>query len=342
MTIKCLAATQVGGELQEFSYEPAELSPLDIELAISHCGVCHTDIHMIENEDEGSTYPLVPGHEIVGVITQKGSEVQDLEIGQRVGVGFQRSTCLECDSCTRGDEQFCPDLQETCRGHYGGYADAIRTDSRFAFPIPKALSSENAATLLCAGITVYSPLRHFEIQPGQRVGVIGIGGLGHLALQFARAWGCVVTAFSSSADKEGEAREFGAHHFASSVDASALEKADLGQDLILSTVHKGLDWEAYVNLLRPYGRLCFVGAIFDKPIQISALSLIWGNKSVCGSLLGNRSCMREMFDFAARHGIEAKTEVVPMSEANAAIQKVRSNRARYRMVLGNSVDPAGN
>ena len=341
MTIKCLAAGEVGGELHDFAYEPAQLNPLDIEIAISHCGVCHTDIHIIDNEDEASTYPLVPGHEIVGSITKKGSQVRGLEIGQRVGVGIQRSTCLECEFCRRGDEQFCADLQLICRGHYGGYGEAIRTDSRFAFPIPEALSSENAATLLCAGITVYSPLRHLEIQPGQRVGVIGIGGLGHLALQFARAWGCEVTAFSSSADKEEEAREFGASHFSSSVDANAAVEESASHDLIISTVHASLDWEAYVKMLRPYGKLCFVGAIFAEPIRVFTDSLIWGCRMICGSLVGNRSGMHEMLDFAARHGIEAKTEVVPMSEANAAIEKVRSNRARYRMVLRNSVSEAG-
>lgn len=334
MKIDAYAAMAAGKQLEKFQYEPDALKPWDVEVAITHCGICHSDIHLIDNDWQMSGYPLVPGHEIVGNVIAVGANVTALEKGQRVGIGWQRSSCMVCEWCIRGEENMCPQNQATCAGHYGGFAKSIRIDSRFAFAVPEKLKSENAAPLLCGGITVYSPLRIYGVKPAMKVGVVGIGGLGHLALQFASAYGCEVTAFSSSPDKESEAKSFGAHHFVASSEDAALDRAAYSLDFIIVTAIADLDWARYLNILRPNGKLCFVGAV-PGPITVSAFSLLMGQKSICGSAIGGRSAIAEMLEFAARHGIAAKTEVLPMEQVNTAVKKVRENRARYRMVLTN-------
>jgi uncharacterized zinc-type alcohol dehydrogenase-like protein len=334
MTIHGYAALAAKKTLEKFHYEPEELGPWDVEATISHCGICHSDVHLIDDDWGMSSYPLVPGHEIVGIVRAVGSDVRHLEKGQRIGIGWQRSSCSSCEFCLRGEENLCSEQQATCLGHYGGFAEAIRTDSRFVFAIPENLESENVGPLLCGGITVYSPLRRYGVNPAMKVGVIGIGGLGHLALQYARAFGCEVTAFSTSEDKEAEAKQFGAHHFVCTADASALEKGVNSLDFILSTVYADINWEAYLNILRPNGKLCTVGASAN-PITLPAFPLLVGQKTVCGSVIGGRAIIQEMLEFSARHGVKAKTELLPMSEVNAAIKKVRSGKARYRMVLKN-------
>ncbi|MCM2282186.1 MAG: NAD(P)-dependent alcohol dehydrogenase [Bdellovibrionaceae bacterium] len=332
MKVEAFAAPSARSALQPWSYDPAPLGPEDIEIRISHCGICHSDIHLIDDDWKVSRYPLVPGHEIVGHVASVGPAVRHLRIGDRVGVGWLRGACLNCEACRRGEENLCPNGQATCVGAHGGFAQRIRVDGRFAFPIPTALKSENAAPLLCGGITVYAPLVNFEVRPSHRVGVIGIGGLGHLALQFAAKWGCEVTAFSSSKNKESEARRFGASHFINSSDAHQVARAKSSLDFIISTVHVDLDWVAYMNCLRPNGTLCFVG-VPTKPISVPAFQLIGGQKSIVGSSTGGRPRIAEMLEFAARHGIEAQTEVIPLSDVNQAVDRVRSNQARYRMVL---------
>src|SRR5512139_2529524 len=212
MSFHAYAAHARKGPLVPFVYDPSPLGPHDVEIRITHCGICHSDVHLVDGDWGVGSYPMVPGHEIVGTVAALGPEARHLETGQRVGVGWQRGACLGCDLCGTGDENLCPRNEATCVDHHGGFADRIRVDGRFAFPIPDALASENAAPLLCGGATVYSPLRRW-VKPPMRVGVVGIGGLGHLALQFARAMGCEVTAISSSPDKAAEARGFGAHHF---------------------------------------------------------------------------------------------------------------------------------
>jgi len=332
MYIHAYAAFEPKGTLKPFEYEAKALEGQDVEIKITHCGICHSDVHLIDNDWKVSQYPLVPGHEIVGTVSQLGHDVQHLKPGDRVGIGWQRSSCGNCEFCIRGDENQCKSQQAVCVGHHGGYAHTIQMDSRFVFKIPEALSSENAAPLLCGGITVFSPLQFYKVRPGMRVGVIGIGGLGHLALQFVRAFGCEVTAFSTSADKEREAQSFGAQHFVNTRGTGALEKLDGSLDFILSTVNVDLDWENYVNALRPNGKLCFVG-IPPSKIEIPAFALIGGRRSICGSPIGSRTAIREMLDFASLHKIQAKTEVMDMKEVNQALEKVRTNRARYRMVL---------
>jgi len=325
------AVLEAGAALTPFDYGPAALGPHDVEITITHCGLCHSDLHLIDNDWQTSQFPLVPGHEIVGTVAEKGSLVTHLDLGVRVGVGWQCGSCLQCEWCERGDENLCADMVETCVARPGGFADRIRIDGRFAFAIPAALSSDVAAPLFCGGITVYSPLRQ-HARPQSRVGVIGIGGLGHLALRFAHALGCEVTAFSSTAAKEEEARAHGAHHFVSSVDDSALKAQHESLDLIISTVNQSLDWKRYVNALRPDGVLSFVGALAE-PLTIPSGILLARRRSVTGSPIGGRVAMREMLDFAARHGVGAQVETLPMSEVNTALDRLRRNDVRYRFVL---------
>ncbi|RLB44411.1 MAG: alcohol dehydrogenase, partial [Deltaproteobacteria bacterium] len=290
--VDAYAAHEPGASLTSFDYEPDVLGPHDVEIEITHCGICHSDLHLIDNDWQSSAYPLVPGHEIVGTIAQRGALITHVDVGERVGVGWQCGSCLQCEWCERGDENLCASIAETCVGRPGGFADRIRVDGRFAFSIPDALSSELAAPLLCGGITVYSPLQQ-HARPQSRVGVIGIGGLGHLAIRFARAMGCEVTAFSSTAAKEEEARAHGAHHFVSSIDDTALKGQRESLDLVISTVNSPLNWNRYVSALRPNGVLSFVGALAE-PVTIHTGMLMARRRSVTSSPIGGRSTMREM------------------------------------------------
>jgi uncharacterized zinc-type alcohol dehydrogenase-like protein len=334
MPINCLAAHAAKQQLRPFQYDPPELGPGDVEVKITHCGVCHSDLHLINNEWGISVYPMVPGHEIIGHVSALGKNVKSLKLGLRVGVGWQAGACLECDYCLRGEENLCTQNQPTCVGRPGGFAESIRVHSHFAFPIPEAIESEKAGPLLCGGITVFTPLRVFTVTPLMRVGVIGIGGLGHLALQFLRAFGCEVTAFSSTPGKEAEAKKFGAHHFADSRDSADMAKLRASFDFLLSTVCVDLDWNAYLDLLRPKGKLCIVGVV-AQPLSIPAFPLIAGQKTLCGSNTGGIGTMREMLEFVARHGIRPQVELKPMAEANAALARLASNQVRYRLVLAN-------
>jgi len=332
--IQGLAAHAAGAELLTFRYDPGELGPAEVEIAISHCGICHSDIHLISNDWGISQYPFIPGHEVIGTVAAVGSAVRWLKPGQRVGLGWQSNSCGECEWCTQGLENLCPQSEPTCVHRHGGYADRVRANARFVIPIPDALTSDNAAPLLCAGITVYNPLRNHGIHPASRVGVVGIGGLGHLALQFARAFGAEVTAFSTSAGKEEEARAFGAHRFANTRESKAMKEVAGSLDFILSTINADQDWGVYVSALRPTGTLCFVG-VPPSPVSLQAFPLIAGMRSISGSPIGSPHRLREMLDVAARHGVKAQTECFPMAKANEAIEKVKKNKVRYRAVLAN-------
>ncbi len=327
------AAYNPGDILQPFDFDPTPLGPDDVEIKITHCGLCHSDIHVMDG-DWGTHHPAVPGHEVVGTVSALGPHVTHLQMGQRVGVGWQSGSCMQCEWCIRGDVHLCPEFVTTCMGRHGGFADRIRTDARFTHPIPEALSSADAAPLLCAGITVYNPLANFGVRPSDRVGVIGIGGLGHLALQFANKFGCEVTAFSTTAEKEAEARSFGAHRFIINTNAEHMKAARNSVDFIISTVNVNLAWKNYMQILRPNGTLCLVGAVAGE-ISVSSGYFTAQQKSMRGGSIGSRATMREMLDFATRHNIKAKTEILPMAQVNTAIQKVRQNKARYRMVLQN-------
>lgn len=329
-----LAVHAAGAQLVPYRYEPGELNANEVEVKISHCGVCHSDIHLIDNDWGNSKYPFVPGHEIVGTVSAVGKDVKDRTVGERVGIGWQADSCGICEWCRQGDEHLCAKSQPTCVGRNGGYADAVRVKSRFAIPVPAGLESENVAPLLCAGITVYSPLRNHGVRPSSRVGVVGIGGLGHLGLQFAKAFGAEVTALSTSKDKEDEALEMGASHFVNTRDMGEMKKIAGSFDFLLSTVNADQDWQALVNSLRPKGTLCVVG-VPPSPMSIQAFPLIDGQRSITGSPIGSPRDLHEMLDVAARHDVKAITERFAMAKANDAIAKVKKGKVRYRAVLTN-------
>lgn len=330
--IRAYAAPDINTSLQAFRYDQAPLAPEEVVIAISYCGICHTDIHMIDNDWNLSQYPLVPGHEIIGTIQAVGDKVTEFSPGQRVGLGWQVGACFHCETCNRGHENYCGKHQPICVGRFGGFATHVTADHRFVFPIPEGMDSAKTAPLLCAGITVFNAMMRYGVLPSQHIGIIGLGGLGHLAVQFAKAFGCEITVFSSSKDKEQEARTLGATHFVLTQDGPEMEKRKSSLDFLLCTTHIDLDWPAYLDLLHPQGNLCFVG-VPPKALNVTAVSLIDGGKSVSGSYIGNRQRMREMLRFASLHGIAAQVEVLPLSQVNNAIEKVRLNQARYRMVL---------
>lgn len=333
MKFAAFAALAAKQSLLPYEYEPAAIQTQDAEVEISHCGVCHSDLHLIDNDWSSSSYPLVPGHEIVGTVTAAGDDCR-LAVGQRVGIGWQRSACFDCEQCRAGDENLCARQEATCVGHMGGFARRIRLDGRFVFPLPESLEAAAAAPLLCAGVTVFAPLRRWGVAAGAQVGVIGIGGLGHLALQFLRAMGCETTAFTSSPDKREAAERLGARHVVSSTTVREI-RANVGRfDLLLCTAPARLDFITYLQTLKPGGVLCLVGAP-PGLLQIPAAQLLASQRVICGSDIGSRSAIRETLAFAAEHGIAAQVETTPMDDVNAALQRMRENRVRYRMVLTN-------
>jgi len=332
--IQGLAAHAAGAELLPFRYDPGDLGAQEVEIGITHCGICHSDIHLISNDWGISQYPFIPGHEIVGTVEAVGAEVLSLQVGQRVGLGWQSNSCGTCEWCTRGMENLCPAAESTCVHRHGGYASRVRANHRFVIPIPEALDSHQTAPLLCGGITVYNPLRDHGVNPSSRVGIVGIGGLGHIAIQFARVFGAEVTAFSTSAAKEEEVRALGAQHFVNTRESKALKEVAGTFDFILSTVNADQDWGVFIQALRPTGTLCFAG-VPPSPITVHAFPLISGLRSITGNPTGSPYRLKEMLDVAARHGVKAQTESFPMAKANEAIEKVKKNKVRYRAVLAN-------
>jgi alcohol/geraniol dehydrogenase (NADP+) len=332
--IQGLAAHAAGAELLPFRYDPGELGAQEVEISITHCGICHSDLHLISNDWGISQFPFIPGHEVVGTVDAIGDEVTSVSVGQRVGLGWQSNSCGQCEWCIRGLENLCPAAEATCVRRHGGYASRVRANARFVMPLPEALPSEQAAPLLCGGVTVYNPLRAHGINPASRVGVVGIGGLGHLAIQFARVFGAEVTAFSTSLAKEDEAKELGAHNFVNSRETKAMREVAGSLDFIVSTVNADMDWSNFIQALRPTGTLCFVG-VPPAPLAIHAFPLISGVRTITGSPIGSPHMLREMLDVAARHGVQARTERFAMAKANEAIAKVKKNKVRYRAVLAN-------
>jgi uncharacterized zinc-type alcohol dehydrogenase-like protein len=332
--IQGLAAHAAGSELLPLKYDPGKLGAREVEIAITHCAICHSDLHLIANDWGISQYPFIPGHEIVGTVAALGSEVRSLEVGQRVGLGWQSNSCGQCEWCMSGQENLCASSEGTCVHRHGGYADRVRANARFVVPIPDALPSEQTAPLLCGGITVYNAMRIAGVNPSSRVGVVGIGGLGHLAIQFARVFGAEVTAFSTTLAKEEEARSLGAHHFVNSRETKSMKEVTGALDFLLTTVNADQDWGAYLQALRPNGSLWFVG-VPPSPVSVHAFPLISGQRTVGGSPVGSPFRLREMLDVAARHGVKATTERFPMEKANEAIEKVRKGKVRFRAVLAN-------
>lgn len=336
MKVTAYAAKAPKGRLEPFEYDAGPLGPDEVDVAVTHCGICHTDVGMVDNEWGASKYPVVAGHEAVGTVAAVGANVEPgrVRVGQRVGVGAIAGACMCCEYCLAGRQNVCPQRDDTVmRGHRGGFASHVRaSDWRFAHPIPDAIASEHAGPLLCAGTTVFAPLLRNGVKPTDRVAVVGIGGLGHLALQYLAKWGCEVTAISSSRDKEAEARELGAAHFLATKGTDELQKAAGSFDFILSTVSADLPWDDYLGALRPQGKLCVVG-LPEKPIAVHAFSLLPAEKVIAGGIPGSPVETAQMLAFAARHGIKPIVETFPMAEADRALDHVRRGKARYRAVL---------
>lgn len=330
--IKAYAAFELKGELKPFEYDPGELKPLEVEIDVHYCGICHSDLSVIDSEWGKSSYPVVAGHEVVGKISQVGSHVRDLTVGRIVGLGWHAGYCNQCSLCHAGDHNLCANAQATIVGHYGGFADKVRAASNSVVPIPDGIDLESAGPLFCGGSTVFNPLLQFDIKPTDKVAVIGIGGLGHMALKFLNAWGCEVTAFTSTASKKKEALSLGAHHTLNSRDENEIKSAAGRFDYILSTVNVKLDWNLYLSTLSPRGRLHFVGATL-APLDIGVFSLIGAQRSVSGSPVGSPATVAKMLDFANLHQIKPEIEKFKFTDINKAIERLRSGEARYRVVL---------
>ncbi|ABW29789.1 NADPH-dependent aldehyde reductase Ahr [Acaryochloris marina] len=329
--VNAYAAFEQGGVLQPFEYDPGPLGRQQVDIQVEYCGICHSDLSMIKNEWGMTQYPFVPGHEIVGIVAEIGSEVTTLRVGQRVGLGWYSSSCMHCEWCMGGDHHLCLSAEGTIVGRPGGFADQVRADQSWIVPIPESIDSAVAGPLFCAGITVFQPIIQCGVQPTDRVAVIGIGGLGHLALQFLNAWGCEVTALSTQPDKEAEARRLGAHHFVNTRDPAALQAIANSCDYIISTVNVSLEWSIYLNALRPKGRLHLVGVAPD--LSLPVFPLLAGQRSISGSPVGSPATITKMLNFVARHGLAPQTEVFPLAQVNEALEKLRSQHPPYRLAL---------
>lgn len=332
--IKSYATTAKGGKLEPFEFNPGPLRDEQVEIAVEYCGICHSDLSMIDNEWGQSKYPLVPGHEVAGRIAAAGDHVKGVKIGQRVGLGWMAESCMACPQCLSGDHNLCLSAEQTIVARHGGFADRVRCHWAWAVPLPDALDSRIAGPLFCGGITVFNPIVQCGVQPTDRVGVIGIGGLGHIALQFLSKWGCEVTAFTSSDSKRDEAMKLGAHQVINSRDAAQLKRIAGSLDFILCTVNASMPWDAIIGSLAPRGRLHLVGAVLE-PIPVAAFALIGGQKSISGTPLGSPANTARMLDFCTRHTIAPVIESFPMSRVNDALEHLRAGKARYRIVLEN-------
>ena len=329
------AARTVGATLEPFTYKPPELGEHDVRVAVTHCGVCHTDIHAIDDYYGITTFPFVPGHEIVGHISAVGSAVTGLREGDRVGIGWQGRSCGKCEWCLKGEPQLCMKIEDTTvMVPYGGFSTSVIADDRFVYPLPPGMPSEHAAVLMCAGFTVFSALRTNLTGPQIKVAILGIGGLGHLAIQFAHAFGCEVTAISASPTKKDQAIGFGADYFLDANDVPGIRKVEFNYDLLLCTTSDGTSLNLLLNTIRKRGKLIMAGF---PDINLNSTNLVAHELAITGSLLGNPPTMRAMLSFAQEHGITPLVELMPMSQVNVALQKVKQGQARYRIVLVNEV-----
>ena len=332
-TINAWAAKEAGSKLEPYTYEAGDLAPDEVEVDVTSCGICHSDLSMLNNDWGMAKYPFVPGHEVIGTVAKIGSAVKGLKEGQTVGVGWMAHSCLHCHQCLSGEQHHCPEAIGTIVGRHGGFADKVRAQAAWTVPLPDDITPEVAGPLFCGGVTVFSPIVDYGVKPTDRVGVVGIGGLGHMALKFLKAWGCEVWAFTTSPDKEEEAKRLGAHHVANTRDKETLKQLAGKFDFILSTVNVPLPYGDYLGALAPRGRFVTVGAVVSEPMAVPAFSLISGAKLVGGSDIGSPARIATMLDFCARHGIAPQTETYPMSQVNEAMAHLEEGKARYRVVL---------
>jgi alcohol/geraniol dehydrogenase (NADP+) len=333
-TVKAWAALEPNAKLQPFTFELPLLHAEEVEIEVDYCGLCHTDLSFIKNEWGNIPFPLVPGHEIIGRVVALGeiAKGKGLKLGQTVGVGWNKQSCQHCGPCIEGANHLCTSVKQTIFGNYGGFAERIRTHWLWTIPLPEGLNRADAGPLFCAGVTIFAPLMEFHVKPTDRIGVFGIGGLGHLALQFYHAWGCEVTAFSSTPAKYEEIKTLGANHIVSSRDTSEWEALKGKFDLIVVTVAVPLDWNKIISMLSAKGRLHFVGIIYE-PIPVSVVSLLVPQAQISASPGGPRSSVDKMLRFAALHKICPWVEHFPMSKVNEAIAHLETGKPNYRIVL---------
>jgi len=333
MKINAWAAQEQRGRLEPFSYDlSTPPAGNDCVIKVKACGICRSDIHMLDNDWQLSSYPLVPGHEVVGEVLEVGEAVSHLRPGDRVGVGWQRAACMACSRCLAGDENLCDQNEALIVKGRGGFADHLAVDARFAFKLPDGLQTRSAGPLLCGGITVYSALHHAGMTSGGRIGVIGVGGLGHLAVLFASRLGNRVTVFTTSADKAELAGQLGADEAIVVPRGAAPPAPRQKLDLLLNTVPYPLDWAAYLEHLQPDGTLCFVAAPAE-PLSVSIFPLLVRRQRIMGSPIGGRAMIDRMLRAADRFGVAPLVETFPLAQVNEALQRVRDNRVRYRAVL---------
>ena len=330
--IKAYAAMEAGKNLEVFDYEAEPLKEKEVQIKVESCGICHSDISAIDNSWGASKYPMVAGHEVIGEIISVGSNVSLHKIGNRVGLGWHSGYCHDCEHCDAGDHNFCSSTNKTVFSQHGGFAEQVTADEVSVIPIPNGLNHEDAGPLLCGGITVFTPIVEFNINKDHKVGIIGIGGLGHLALKFYKALGCHVTAFTNSEDKNNLLKSLGADEIVSSTDQSTIKSLGSQFDLIISTVNVKLDWNLYLSTIKPRGRLHFVGAVL-APIETSVFSLMSGRKSISGSPVGSPINIKKMLDFCSKHKISPMVEHFKFDQINDAIKKLRDNKVRFRAVL---------
>jgi uncharacterized zinc-type alcohol dehydrogenase-like protein len=334
------AAHSATSPLAPFAFERRDPRPDDVRISIEYCGVCHSDLHTVHNDWAKTVFPIVPGHEIIGRVAAVGSAVTRYRVGDRVGVGCLVGACLSCDACEDGEEQYCPTCTMTYGGRdrfdgsptQGGYARDIVVAEHFVLRIPDGLDPAGAAPLLCAGITTWSPLRHWKVGPGSRVGVVGLGGLGHMALKLAKALGAEVALFTRSPDKEADARRLGADRIVLSTDPAAMTAAADRFDLIVDTVPYAHDLNPYLPTLAVSGTLVLVGHLGPLP-PLNSVPMVRRRKAVAGSLIGGIAETQEMLDFCAAHGITSDIEIIDMNSINVAYERMLRSDVKYRFVI---------
>lgn len=335
MQVNGYAVKEPKEKLVPYSYELGELGAEEVDIKVSYCGICHSDLSMINNEWGLTKYPLIPGHEIVGEVVAAGAAVKKIKVGDKVGLGWFSASCMSCQECMEGAHHLCATSEETIVGRHGGFAEHVRGHWSWAIPLPAAIDMSKAGPLLCGGITVFNPIIMAGVKPTDKVGVIGIGGLGHLALKFLKHWGCEVIAFSSNPAKKEQILEMGATKVIDSTSPKELASIANELNFILNTTNVSLNWDAYLKTLAPRGTFHTVGAVLE-PMAIPAFSLIGGEKSVAGSPLGSPALTKTMLDFCVRHSIYPTVEEFPMTAVNEALAHLEEGKARFRVVLKNA------
>lgn len=342
MNVLGYAAQSATEALAPFRFERRAPRPDDVVIEILYCGVCHSDLHQARNDWHNSIYPVVPGHEIIGQVVEVGKNVARFKAGDKVGVGCMVDSCQHCAACAEGLEQYCeafPTLtyngvdRHDQKPTYGGYSQRIVVSEKFVLRVPEGLDLAGAAPLLCAGITTWSPLRHWRVGKGSRVAVVGLGGLGHMALKLARSLGAEVTLFTRSRDKEADARRLGADHIVLSTDSDAMAAVNGRFELIIDTVPYAHDLNPYIPTLRHDGTLVLVGYLGELDPVLDSSSLVMGRKSVAGSLIGGIAETQELLDFCGEHGIVSDVEVIDMKDINAAYERMLKSDVKYRFVI---------